>query len=495
MHSHRPSPDAPSGDLLATCIASGGARVDLGSLFSRLLHDLEQEDGVDVRYAFWLDSASSGIEGGAPARWSILGLPTEVLRYDESGRSEPTVAVLGADGERRGDVAGTILDVLESRLREGARRTPTSDDVVPDRVASLLGAWFGYFGYETKADLGFPTAYTAPTPDAVWMASERLVVVDHETEDLWILGDAAWTERVDRALRGRSTPIAEPDTAVVPRSPGRREYLRAVEEALQEIRDGNSYEVCLTAETRVDLDRPFDLASALETYRVQRSGNPAPHAAFLWCDDVAVLSTSPERFLSVDEAGWCQAKPIKGTVPRAQDPEADARAAAWLADDPKTRAENLMIVDLMRNDLSRVCDPASVQVPVLMGVESYATVHQLVSTVRGRVLPGRTVVDVLRATFPAGSMTGAPKPRTLEIIEKLEGRARGIYSGALGTISPVRSDLSVVIRTTVLTSRDGGLATRLSVSAGGAIVADSDPDEEYAEMLTKLAAPRYQPKG
>ena len=184
-----------------------------------------------------------------------------------------------------------------------------------------------------------------------------------------------------------------------------------------------------------------------------------------------VASASPERFLTV-RGRDVEAKPIKGTVAVDEDP-------ALLAD-AKARAENLMIVDLLRNDLSRVCDPCTVRVPALMQVESYATVHQLVSTITGRLREGRTAVDAVRATFPPGSMTGAPKLRTCQIIDRLETSPRGVYSGALGYFGfDGQADLSVVIRTAV---RTGSVVT---VGAGGAIVLDSDPDAELAERNLK----------
>ena len=257
----------------------------------------------------------------------------------------------------------------------------------------------------------------------------------------------------------------------------------SVRASQHEIYEGNSYEVCLTAQTVARIQNPSP-ELFFELYRRQRAHNAAPYAAYLRCGDFSVLSSSPERFLSVDTHRNAQTKPIKGTVPRGATPEEDAAAAAWLRTDEKTRAENLMIVDLLRNDLSTVSDPASVRVPVLMGVESYSTVHQLVSTVSSRLREGVSAVAAARACFPGGSMTGAPKPSTMQIIEGLEGRARGVYSGALGFVSTDGSaNLSIVIRT--LVAHDEGTVT---LAAGGAIVADSDPTAEYEEMLTKLRA-------
>ena len=282
-----------------------------------------------------------------------------------------------------------------------------------------------------------------------------------------------------------NTPVNAPELAelLLFPAPAAKAYMDAVRASQHEIYEGNSYEVCLTAQTVARIPNPSP-ELFFELYRRQRAHNAAPYAAYLRCGDFSVLSSSPERFLRVDEQRNAQTKPIKGTIARGATPEEDTAAAAWLRTDEKTRAENLMIVDLLRNDLSTVSDPASVRVPVLMGVESYSTVHQLVSTVSSRLREGISAVTAARACFPGGSMTGAPKPSTMQIIEGLEGRARGVYSGALGFVSADGSaNLSIVIRT--LVAHDEGTVT---LAAGGAVVADSDPAAEYEEMLTKLRA-------
>ncbi|GAA4123626.1 hypothetical protein GCM10022215_30490 [Nocardioides fonticola] len=246
---------------------------------------------------------------------------------------------------------------------------------------------------------------------------------------------------------------------------------------------GDTYEVNLTE--RIEVAADLDPAAA---YLALRRLNPAPYAGFLqhrvpsatgW-----LLSSSPERYAlitSADGTRHLETKPIKGTLPRLADPEADAVQRERLRTDPRFRAENLMIVDLLRNDLSIVCEPGSVEVPELMAVESYATVHQLVSTVRGRIRADSSSVAALRALFPAGSMTGAPKLRTMQIIDAVEATPRGAYAGAFGWIgADGRADLGVVIRT--LTSAEPG---RWSIGTGGGITVLSDVASEYAEARLK----------
>ena len=291
-----------------------------------------------------------------------------------------------------------------------------------------------------------------------------------------------WLAATERRLEGLARPAppapAVPGALTFAAREGRDAYLANIGACLHEIVEGETYEVCLTTELHSD-----GAIDPLAAYRSLRARNPAPYAALLRLGDVSVLSSSPERYLRVDRERIVESKPIKGTAPRAAHPVEDAYRAAALRDDDKSRAENLMIVDLVRNDLGRVCTLGSVEVPTLMAVESYATVHQLVTTVRGRLRDDASAIDCIRAAFPGGSMTGAPKLRTMEIIDRLEGGPRGVYSGALGFLSVNgTADLSIVIRTLVA-SPDG-----LRIGSGGAIVAASDPDAEHDEMLLKARA-------
>jgi para-aminobenzoate synthetase len=219
-------------------------------------------------------------------------------------------------------------------------------------------------------------------------------------------------------------------------------------------------------------------------YRALRRRNPAPFAAYLKLGELTVLSSSPERFLAVDRDRRVQARPIKGTAPRSADPALDEEQRAGLLNDEKTFAEHLMIVDLLRNDLGRVCEVDSVRVPQFMVVEPYTTVHQLISTITGVLDRERTPVECVRACFPGGSMTGAPKLRTMGIIDDIEREARGVYSGAIGYFGFDGSvDLSIVIRTVVMRP------DATTIGAGGAIVMQSDPEEEFEEILLKARAP------
>jgi para-aminobenzoate synthetase component 1 len=257
-----------------------------------------------------------------------------------------------------------------------------------------------------------------------------------------------------------------------------RGYLDAVTRVREYIVAGDIFQANLSQRLEAPLgEAPWAL------YRRLRRLNPAPFAAHLEFGDVAVVSASPERFLSLGADGRVEARPIKGTRPRGVGPEHDAALGRALVESVKDRAENLMIVDLLRNDLSRVCRPATVRVPELFALEHYSTVHHLVSTVVGELAPGRDAVDLLCAAFPGGSITGAPKVRAMEIIAELEPSRRGVYCGAVGYLSVTGAlDTSIVIRTYV------ALGDRVYFSAGGGIVADSDPEQEYRETLDKAAA-------
>ena len=252
-------------------------------------------------------------------------------------------------------------------------------------------------------------------------------------------------------------------------------YLDAVARVREYIFAGDIFQANLSQRFEAPLGEP-----SWTLYRRLRTRNAAPFAAYLDFPDVTVLSASPERFLNVDVGGHVETRPIKGTRPRGVGPEHDLALGVALAVSAKDQAENLMIVDLMRNDLSRVCAPGTVRVAELFGLEHYATVHHLVSTVVGDLTPGTDALNLLRASFPGGSITGAPKVRAMEIITELEPSERGVYCGSIGYWSVTGAfDSSIAIRTAV------ALGGRVYFSAGGGIVADSDPEQEYRETLDK----------
>jgi para-aminobenzoate synthetase len=436
----------------------------------------------DAPNAFWLDSARRDPGLG---RFSYLGGgggPLSALVSHDVARQELT---LTRDGHR--DIHhGGLLDWLDRSLAELSIEEP-------GLPFDFTGGFVGYLGYELKSECGSPLVHRSPHPDAMLMFADRLIAYDHTAEEAHVLcltepgarDDAVrWADETAARLR-----TLRPVTAPLPADRGGRttftlrravgDYLRDVEACQRYLAAGESYEICLTNE----LTGP-PCTDALSLHRVLRGVNPAPFAAFLRLGAIEVSSSSPERFLALDRSRRLEARPIKGTVARGATPAADREAAARLRDSVKDGAENLMIVDVLRNDLGRVAEVGSVSVPMLRGVESYETVHQLVSTVQARLREGATIVDALRASFPGGSMTGAPKLRTMELIDRLERRPRGIYSGAIGFLAANgRADLSIAIRT-IVNSRQ-----RMTIGAGGAITVQSDARAELRELLLKARAP------
>jgi para-aminobenzoate synthetase len=431
-------------------------------------------------HAIWLDSATAG---PGMARFSFVGAPDgplgEVVRYDVETR---TLAVERASGREVRTVS--VLDYLRdqlARLRTAA----------PELPFDFTCGFAGYLGYELKAECGGRPEHASPLPDAALVLCDRLIAFDHQERHVYLValaddsgGEAARAWLAATAERLRDIAREPPPLPPVPPAPGALRfeprdspdaYLANIAACRREIIEGETYEVCLTTELRSE-----GSLDPLPAYRALRARNPAPFAALLRLGEVSVLSSSPERFLRLDRDGVVESRPMKGTAARVAEPFEDACRAAELRRDKKTRAENLMIADLVRNDLGRVSALGTVEVPGLMIVEPYATVHQMVTVVRGRLREGADAIDCMRAAFPAGSMTGAPKLRTLEIIDRIEGRPRGVYSGALGFFAVNgTADLNVVIRT--LVASPGGL----TIGAGGAIVAGSDPEAELEEMLLK----------
>lgn len=463
-------------------ISSLGQRV----VFRALDQWVDPVDAFEALYArsrnaFWMDS-SAVVPGYS--RFSAMGDVSDnrgaVLRYRSRDRTIENLE----GGRTRFKQVPSLLAELRERLSDSVQR----DESLPfDFQTGLVG----YFGYELRNELGSPTERVSALPDATFFDVDRCIVFDHVDRQVFLVareavpGSAAnrWFDRMSTAL-----------TAVVPQSPrscsstptlvvrladGPESYTRKIRFCQEQLAAGESYQICLSSEFEI----PSGL-SPFETYRILRKLNPAPYAAFLRFGDSAVLSSSPERFLKVARDRTISAKPIKGTAARSADPTEDARLAQWLRNDEKSRSENLMITDLLRNDIGRVADIGTVDVPKLNDLESYATVHQLVSTVTGCLHTDKDCLDCLTAAFPGGSMTGAPKLRTMSIIDRLEQRARGVYSGALGFLSHGDvMDLSIVIRTIVMEP------SRVCVASGGGIVAMSNPRDEFDEMVLKARAP------
>jgi para-aminobenzoate synthetase component 1 len=462
---------------------------------------------AQLPYRVLLDSAARGTALG---RYSFLAAdPAVVVR--SKGRT--TECLTPRDGARR----RLDVDAL----------TAVRELLAPHQTAPVAGlppfqcGAAGYIGYDwgaTLERLPAPRYDDLAIPDVVLGLYDWVIAWDHAADRAWIMssgfpvGGGAAQRRAAARLASVRQALAAPPPIIVPGAPGaaatrplpgpprapsypmadvdganeiglrssftRSAYRDAVARVREYILAGDIFQANISQRLEAPLaETPWAL------YRRLRALNPAPFAAYLDMGGVIVASASPERFLKLDHTRRAETRPIKGTRPRGIGPEHDAALGLALTESAKDCAENLMIVDLLRNDLSRVCEPGSVRVPELFALEHYATVHHLVSTVTGELSADADMFDLLRATFPGGSITGAPKIRAMEIIAEIEPSSRGVYCGAIGYLSSTGAlDTSIVIRTYL------ALGDRVYFSVGGGIVADSDPEDEYRETLHKARA-------
>jgi len=430
--------------------------------------------------AFWLDAGIDAVDG-----WSFIGDIGDGVVAVGNPRADRVRIERPATGEEW-TVDGSLIELIGTF----AASRPNAES--SNRPGFQRG-WVGWIGYETgAAALGLPIARDSMA-DSAMIFTDRMIAFDHQRRVMWLLASSThdpdivlrthWISEIRNRLQSLRIGIHYP----APERAGpilratalhsRDTYLGLIESCQERIREGDAYQLCLT--NRFDVETSED---PLQIYLRLRRGNPTPHGGFITNGDVSVLSSSPETFLTIDTDGTVRTRPIKGTRRRGSDSHEDQKLRDELRHDPKELAENLMIVDLMRNDLSRISTVGSVTVEDLFAVETYRNVFQLVSTVSATKAPHLRARDVLLATFPAGSMTGAPKSSAMRILCELEASPRGPYAGAFGYFDVDGSvELSMTIRTIVMSH---GKAV---VGAGGGITALSDPEFEYEESTLKAA--------
>lgn len=403
---------------------------------------------------------------------------------DRSSNQVEPVTVIGSAGSliRAGDESFALASEHLERMRNQVVDFP--EQKIP---FSFRPGLVGYLGFELGDEKS-----NGVHPKSEFMIVDRAMVFDHSEKAMYFIGLFQSREEFlewYRAALLRLTLVggetvsflqstADPKLISVKLRHSKEEYIELIRTAKDRIARGDVFQLCLTNQISIELE-----ANALKTFITLREKNPAPYGGYLKLGGVEIASSSPEQFLKVSSQGQLSSKPIKGTRPRSPDAKEDSKIAAELASNEKERAENLMIVDLMRNDFGRVCEVDSITVEKLFDVESYATVHQLVSTISGKLSAGQSSTSALAACFPAGSMTGAPKIRALEILKDLEKGPRDIYSGAFGFLGfDGSAEFGMTIRTLVF---EGGSAT---LGVGGGITIDSDPVGEFEETMLKARA-------
>jgi para-aminobenzoate synthetase component I len=431
------------------------------------------------KYSIFLDSALTDERLG---RWSFVSADPKMIVRSKG----PQITVL-RNGEQEITAAGPF-EFLKSLL------AGSSIDGSPD-LPPFYGGAAGYFGYDLShfvERLPYHAIDDLHVPDMFLGIYDWCIALDHQNRRAqliclpWRPGNDASSlglaeDRRDWVTQklGGAVPAFEEFRAASPLQSNftKESYLEMVERVRKYIAAGDIFQANVSQRFEASVE-----GDAWDLYRRLRKVNPAPFAAYLNFDEVVVASASPERFLQLTNR-QVETRPIKGTRPRGVTPAEDEALARELVDSSKDRAENVMIVDLLRNDIGRVCEIGTVRVPGLVELETYATVFHLVSTVAGTLKPDKDAVDLLRACWPGGSITGAPKVRAMEIIDELEPTARGVYCGSVGYIGfNGDMDTSIVIRTLVI--KDG----RACFQVGGGITTCSDPEEEYIETLDKGCA-------
>lgn len=414
-------------------------------------------------YSFFLDS---GCEPGKLGRYSIIGANPSTILKSRGGNVELT-----EDGKKK-KFSADPLTVLEEKLAE--------NKVEYRGELPFVGGAVGYLAYDLgqlTEKVGMRGVDDVCMPNLSFGFYDTVLVADNLDGKKYVASTE--DEKADELLSVlTSSPVTGESTSAgsmqLESNFTKKNYLKAVERIRELIAAGDTYQVNLSQRFTADYK-----GDAWTLYRKLRTINPAPFSAYLNFGGVQVLSSSPERFLKIRD-GVIETRPIKGTRPRGKTPEEDARLARELSSSEKDKAEHVMIVDLERNDLGKVCEYGSVHVSEMEVIESYATVHHMVSTVMGKLRKDASLVDCLRATFPGGSITGAPKVRAMEIIDELEPSCRGLYCGSIGYLGYNNvCDLNIVIRTMII--KDG----KIYFSVGGGVVYDSQPEAEYQETLDK----------
>lgn len=432
-------------------------------------------------YAFWLDS---NMPQNKFSRYSYMGIPDEIINYSLT-KKKLTIQ----KNQKTNHSTQDIFSYLKVQLTK--RKIKTTK--LP---FDFIGGYIGYFGYELKALCSAKNSHQSPYPDSLWYFAKNTIVLDHKKKQIYLVcltnkkeNKNDWIKKTKHTITKsikKTPPTTRKNNTPHPHNQiefkmdrNSTQYIKDIEKCKTYLKNGESYEICLTntITTKATID-PLNLYTNL------RKKNPAPYSSYIKYKNLSILCSSPEKFISIDKKQWVESKPIKGTIARGKTKEEDKLLAKQLQESEKDRAENLMIVDLVRNDLGKVCEIGSVSVPKLMKVESYKSVHQLVSTIKGKLKKDTSIIDCIQACFPGGSMTGAPKIRTMEIIDSIEKKARGIYSGTIGFLSLNQTtSLNIVIRTIIINGNT------ISIGTGGAITALSDPKKEYNEIMIKAKLP------